>query len=401
MQKNITNVKGFNIWGSHIGLKSKRRDLAIIYSTTEASGAAVFTKNLVAAEPIKISRQNIKDGKIRAFVINAGNANACTGKQGKEGALAMMNTAAAELGIKPSEVIIASTGIIGQPFPTEKVVKGIKETVPKLTNRTLAGSLAANAILTTDTFPKEGHIDFKVDGKEINMGGIAKGSGMIHPNMATMLAFIVCDINISHELLDKALRKSVDRSFNMINVDGDTSTNDMVGIMCNGKAGNKKIVLEDDNFEIFQTNLNNICEHFAKLIVSDGEGATKMIEYSITGTRTEEDARKIVRTISDSKLVQTAMFGMDPNWGRILAAAGRSGVQFNPDKTDLFFGFTNKIQLLKNGQPLPFDKKGLKKQMRNPHIKIHLDLHEGQQKAIGWGCDISYEYVRINAEYST
>lgn len=401
MQKNITGVRGIKCWGSHIGIKSKRRDLAIIYSEKEANAAAVFTQNLVCAAPVKISRENIKSGKARAFVINAGNANACTGKQGYEGAMEMLNASASELGLAPEEVIISSTGIIGEPFPTEIVVKGIKEAVPNLTDRQVAGSLVANAILTTDTFPKEAFTEFKVDGKEINMGGVAKGSGMIHPNMATMLGFIVCDIAISSELLDKALKDAVDKTFNLINVDGDTSTNDMVGIMCNGLAGNKEITVEDDDFEIFRVNLQKTCEYLAKLIVSDGEGSTKFIEYQVSGTKTDEEARQIVRTISDSKLVQTAIFGRDPNWGRIVAAAGRAGVNFDPEKVDLFFGKSKNFQIVKNGQPTESSRKSLKKLMKESHITIHLDLNQGDGEAVGWGSDLSYEYVRINAEYTT
>ena len=401
MQRNITHVRGFKCWGSHIGIKSKRRDLAIIFSEYPADAAAVFTKNLVQAEPVKVSKNNIADGKAQAFVINSGNANACTGNQGREGAIAMVETAAAQLNIRQKDVIIASTGIIGEAFPTEKVVEGIKDNVMHLTNRDIAGSLVANAILTTDTFAKEGFMEFKVDGKEINMAGVAKGSGMIHPNMGTMLAFIVCDINIDSILLDKALKEVIESTFNMINVDGDTSTNDMVGIMCNGMAGNKRIETEDDDYELFKTNLEKMCEHFAKLIISDGEGATKFIEYHVTGAPSKEDARTVVKTISDSKLVQTAMFGKDPNWGRILAAAGRSGVQFLPDNVDLFFGANRKIQLLQKGQPADHSTKSLNKYMKESHIVVYLDLNEGPGEAKGWGSDISYEYVRINAEYST
>ncbi len=401
MQQNMTEVRGFRFWGAHIGIKSKRRDLALIYSEKEASAAAVFTQNLVAAEPIKLCRKNIKHGKARAFVINAGNANACTGDQGRKGAEAMMNTTAKELGIKPEEVLVASTGIIGEPFPTETVIEGIKGNIPNLSKRQVAGALAANAILTTDTFPKEGFTSFRVDGKDVGIGGIAKGSGMIHPNMGTMLAFIVSDIAVSPEMLDKALREAVDKSFNMINVDGDTSTNDMLGIMCNGEAGNRMITEEDDDYEIFLAQLKELCLHFAKLIVSDGEGATKSIEYEVVGAPTDADAKQIVKTISDSKLVQTAMFGMDPNWGRILAAAGRSGVKFDPELANLYFGFTNRIQILKNGQPAKTNRKALKKHMKASYIKVYLDLNQGKGKAVGWGTDISYEYVRINAEYST
>ncbi len=397
----MTNVQGFKSWGAHIGIKSKRRDLAVIFSETEANAAAVFTNNLVAAEPVKLSRKNIQNGKARAFIVNAGNANACTGEQGRKGAEAMMNVAAKELEIEPNEVLVASTGIIGEPFPTQKVVEGIKNTIPNLTKRDLAGSLVANAILTTDTFPKEGFLSFKVDGKQIGLGGVAKGSGMIHPNMGTMLAFIISDIAISSEMLEKALKECVDDTFNMINVDGDTSTNDMVGIICNGVAGNREIVEEDDDYEVFKSNLKQICLHFAKLIVSDGEGATKNIEYEVVGAPSDDDAKKVARTISDSKLVQTAMFGEDPNWGRIIAAAGRSGVDLNPDNIDLFFGFTNRINILKNSQPVEYNRKSLKKHMKNTHIKVLVDLNQGDGKALAWGTDISYEYVRINAEYSS
>lgn len=397
----MTNVQGFKSWGAHIGIKSKRRDLAVIFSETEANAAAVFTNNLVAAEPVKLSRKNIQNGKARAFIVNAGNANACTGEQGRKGAEAMMNVAAKELEIEPNEVLVASTGIIGEPFPTQKVVEGIKNTIPNLTKRDLAGSLVANAILTTDTFPKEGFLSFKVDGKQIGLGGVAKGSGMIHPNMGTMLAFIISDIAISSEMLEKALKECVDDTFNMINVDGDTSTNDMVGIICNGVAGNREIVEEDDDYEVFKSNLKQICLHFAKLIVSDGEGATKNIEYEVVGAPSDADAKKVARTISDSKLVQTAMFGEDPNWGRIIAAAGRSGVDLNPDNIDLFFGFTNRINILKNSQPVEYNRKSLKKHMKNTHIKVLVDLNQGDGKALAWGTDISYEYVRINAEYSS
>jgi glutamate N-acetyltransferase/amino-acid N-acetyltransferase len=402
MLKNISSVKGYKIWGSHVGIKSKRRDLAIIYSENQANAAAVFTRNLVVAEPIKVSRENIKNGKAQAFVVNAGNANACTGKQGYEGAVAMMNAGAEALNIKPEDVIIASTGIIGEKFPTDKVVKGIKEAVPHLTDREVAGSLAANAILTTDTFAKEGFNEFEIQGKDISIGGIAKGSGMIHPNMGTMLGFLVTDIAISSELLDKALKEVVDKTFNMITVDGDTSTNDMVGIMANGQAGNDEITDENNDYKKFKEKLEEICMHLAKLIVSDGEGSTKFIEYEVRNTKSEGEARQIVKTISDSKLVQTAMFGKDPNWGRILAAAGRSGVHFDPDKVDLYIGtYKNNLQILKDGQPTTHNRSSLKKQMRDSHLKVILDINEGSAKAVGWGTDISYEYVRINAEYTT
>ncbi len=403
MLNNITHVRGFKCWGAHMGIKSKRRDIALIYSEVPAAAASVFTKNVVCAEPIKLSREHIKDGIAQAFIINSGNANACTGVEGWKGAVAMAETTASELNIAKTNVIVASTGLIGEPFPTEKVLKGIKECVAKLSDREIAGSLTANAILTTDTFAKEGFTSFSVDGVQIHMGGIAKGSGMIHPNMGTMLGFIVCDIAITPKLLDEALRLAVDKSFNMITVDGDTSTNDMVSIMCNGKAGNNEITEKDANYDLFLANLEKLCTHLAKLIISDGEGSTKLIEYRTSGAKSEADARQVVRTVSNSNLVKTAIFGSDPNWGRIIAAAGRSGVEFNPDLVDLYMGTDlNKMhEVVKQGQPVPDIREQLRKVMTSSTIIILIDLNSGDEEAVGWGSDFSYEYVRINAEYTT
>jgi glutamate N-acetyltransferase/amino-acid N-acetyltransferase len=351
MNYNVTDVKGFKFWGAHTGIKSKRRDLAIIYSEKPANAAAVFTKNLVVAEPVKLSRKYIKNGKAQAIVVSSGNANACTGEQGRQAALAMAEATANGLGIPTEEVLVASTGVIGRKFPTDIVVEGIRNNIPKLTRRHIAGSLVANAILTTDTFPKENFIQFKIGGKKVHIGGIAKGSGMIHPNMGTMLSFIVSDVSISSSLLQKALKDVVNRTFNMITVDGDTSTNDMVAILCNGEAQNPEITAEGKDFEIFKENLEKLCAPLAKSIVSDGEGSTKLVEYRVVNAKTEEEARQIIKTISTSALVKTAIFGRDPNWGRILAAAGRAGVKFDPDKIDLSIGTKKNIYLVKDGQP--------------------------------------------------
>ncbi len=397
----MTTVRGFQYWGAHTGIKSKRRDLGLIYSEVPASEATLFTRNLVVAEPIKLMRKRNPKGKAQAIVINSGNANACTGRQGMEGAEAMVKTAAEELEVDENHVIIASTGIIGHTFPTDLVVQGIKDNVRKLTERRVASSLLASSILTTDTFPKEEYLNFKLGKNQINMAGVAKGSGMIHPNMGTMLAFIVSDIAISPELLDEALREVTDQTFNMITVDGDTSTNDMISVLCNGMAGNKEITEKNESYEKFKKQLHKICMSLAKLIVSDGEGSTKFIEYEVMGAKSKEDARKIIRTVSDSSLVKTAIFGRDPNWGRILAAAGRSGADFDPEKVDLFMGSKKTLQLLKNGQPTGENLTQLKKMMRSTHIRIQLDLKDGEEYAIGWGSDFSYEYVRINAEYTT
>ncbi|MEX0772560.1 MAG: bifunctional glutamate N-acetyltransferase/amino-acid acetyltransferase ArgJ [Balneolales bacterium] len=397
----ITDVKGFKFWGAHTGVKSKRRDLALIFSEKPASSASVFTRNLVVAESVKVCRERKNPGIAQAIVVNSGNANACTGKQGYEGAHSVVKAAAKAMDIPEEYVLLASTGVIGRTFPTEKIVAGIEKNAHKLTNQRVAASLIANAILTTDTFPKEHFLDFKIGGKSVSMGGIAKGSGMIHPNMGTMLAFIVCDVAITPELLHKALKEVTDKTFNMITVDGDTSTNDMVSVLCNGEAGNTEITKENAHYIKFKDALLKTCMSLARLIVADGEGSTKFIEYQVKNAATETEARQIIRTVSDSSLVKTAIFGRDPNWGRILAAAGRAGVYFDPDKIDLHMGSRQMVQVLKNGQPTGENLTRIKKMMRSTHIKIVLDIKTGDQSAVGWGSDFSYEYVRINAEYTT
>jgi len=402
MHRNLTDVRGIRAWGAYTGIKNKRRDLALIYSKLPAAAAAVFTRNVVVAEPVKVSRRHIADGRAQVFVINAGNANACTGEEGRRGAEAMAAAAAEALVIDPSLVIVASTGIIGQRFPTEKVVRGIWNSVPKLSDLRLAGSLAANAILTTDTFPKESFSSFNLGGVECRMGGLAKGSGMIHPDMGTMLAFLVTDAAVSQPLLDAALRDAVDDSFNMITVDGDTSTNDMVAVMANGLAENPNIVREGVDYDCFRAELKKHCIELARQIVADGEGATKQIQYTVEGAPGTDAARRIARTISNSNLVKTAFFGRDPNWGRIVAAAGRAGVDYDPDRVDLFIGTSKQmLQLLKGGQPVNFERRRIKQMMRANFLYVLLDLHQGEGKANAWGADFSYEYVRINAEYST
>lgn len=403
MIRNITNVKGFSCWGAHTGVKSMRRDLALIYSKVPASAAATFTQNEVVAEPIKVSRRHIANGKAQAIVINAGNANACTGEQGRQGAEAMVETMAEELGIDKELVIVASTGLIGQKFPTEEIVAGIRENVKKLSNKSNAGSFLANAILTTDTFAKEGFVDFEVNGQQANMGGIAKGSGMIHPNMATMLAFICTDVAVAPELLQKMVKQAVDRSFNVITVDGDTSTNDMVAVLANGMAGNEEIQSENDpGYDEFMHQLQEMMIHLAKLIVSDGEGASKFIEYKVVNAPDELTARKLVRNISNSNLVKTAMYGRDPNWGRVICAAGNAGVPFNYQDVDLYIGEEkNLVKVLEDGKPLEFDRNYMKKILRESHVVIHLDLKNGEAESIGWGADLTTDYVVFNSVYTT
>ncbi|MBI0397395.1 bifunctional glutamate N-acetyltransferase/amino-acid acetyltransferase ArgJ [Cyclobacterium marinum] len=403
MIRNITSVKGIKCWGAHSGVKSMRRDLAIIFSEVPAAAAATLTQNKVQAEPIKVTQRNLSNNRAQVIVCNAGNANACTGEQGREGAEAMADTVAAALNISPEDVIVASTGLIGEPFPTEDVVEGIKTTVPKLSNDAKAGSFLANAILTTDTFAKEGFVDFEWEGKTISIGGVAKGSGMIHPNMATMLSFLATDIAIDEKLLQKTLKYCVDRSFNMITVDGDTSTNDMVAILANGMAGNEKITSEEDPLYLkFKEKLRELLTHLAKLIVSDGEGASKFIEYKVTKAISENVAMKLIRAISDSTLVKTAMFGRDPNWGRIIAACGNAGISFNYKKANLYLGDADsQVQVLLKGAPTKFDKNYMKKLLRESHIIVHLELNTGKQEATGWGSDLTTDYVMFNSVYTT
>lgn len=403
MIKNLTNVRGITCWGAHIGVKSLRRDLAIIFSEVPASVGAVFTQNQVVAAPVIVSKRHIADGKAQAIVINAGNANAATGEQGMQGAEAMAQTMAEELKIDKELVVVSSTGVIGEPFPTDDIVEGIRENVKKLSNRSNAGSFVANAILTTDTFAKEGFVEFEIDGHEVNMAGIAKGSGMIHPNMATMLSFIVTDAAIEPKLLQQTVKECVDVSFNMITVDGDTSTNDMVVVLANGLAKNDTIKSRrSQDYKVFRQNLEEMMIHLAQQIVSDGEGASKFIEYQVDHAPNQDYARAIIRAMSDSVLVKTAMYGRDPNWGRIIGAAGNAGVPFDYRETDLYLGSDKKmVKVLEKGQPLNYDINFMKKLLRESHLRIRLDLNKGKVEMKGWGTDLTTEYVLFNSVYTT
>lgn len=402
MQKNITDVTGFKVRGCHIGIKSKRRDLALIVSDVPASAAAVYTQNKIQAHPIRLTKRNLKNGIAQAIVVTSGNANACNGIKGMQGAEKVAIALANELDISVNDVIVAATGVIGEPFPTDKVVKGIQKNVSVLSDRKIAGDMAANAIMTTDTFQKEGFLTFKLGKTKVNLAGIAKGSGMIHPNMATMLSFIVSDVNIDPSLLQEALSESVKRTFNMITVDGDTSTNDMVAVLANGLAENERITEKNKAYELFQKKLEELLKHLAKAIVSDGEGATKFIEYNVLNAKTEDEARKVAKTIANSNLVRTAMFGRDPNWGRIIAAVGRSGVPIDSDKIDIYLGSSKRqTKVAENGNRVDFDRKRVKLMLKSSQLQVIVDLHQGDGKATAWGCDFSYEYVRINAEYHT
>lgn len=399
----ITAPKGFLATGEHVGVKKVKKDLAIIYSEKPALCSAVFTKNLVKAPPLWWCEKLVKEKeKIQAIVINSGNANACTGDRGYQDALAMADTLSECLNIKKESVLVTSTGVIGVYLPMDKIIPGIKETSKTLGSDEKSAKRCAKAIMTTDTFRKEIAVEIDIKGKKVKLAGIAKGSGMIHPNMATMLGFITTDINISQELLDKAFKENINDSFNMITVDGETSTNDMAVILANGLAENPIVDKEDEDYEKFKTALDYITKYLAKQIVKDGEGATKFLECQIFNAKSKEDARVLCKAILNSNLVKTAFFGNDANWGRILSAMGASGVDFDPNQVKISFkNDTGEIKLFENGLPVEFDEDFAFKILKQEEIKILIDMNRGLESIIGWGCDLSFDYVKINAEYRT
>lgn len=393
----VTFAEGFKACGIKAGIKkSGKDDLAIIYTETEATVAGTFTQNKVAAAPVWISKEVVKKGTGHAIVVNAGCANACTGEQGMKDAKETAAVAAAELGIDASGIFVASTGIIGQTLPMDKMKAGIKAAVKALH---VSGSDAASkAIMTTDTYPKACSFSFTLGGKTVKIGGIAKGSGMIHPNMATMLSFITTDAAISHELLQKALSKCVNISFNMVTIDGDTSTNDMAIIMANGLAGNPLITEENQDYVDFVVALEKVCVGLAKRIAHDGEGATKFLEVNVAGAKDFAAAKQVAMSVAKSPLVKTAFFGEDPNWGRVICAVGYSGAEMVPEKTTVSIG---DVVVFDKGLGTSYDEEALKKIMAEHDIMIHIDLGLGETKATVWTCDLSYEYVKINGEYHT
>ncbi|MEJ8553060.1 bifunctional ornithine acetyltransferase/N-acetylglutamate synthase [Tepidibacter sp. Z1-5] len=396
--KTITDVPYFKAIGIHSGVKKKRKDLCIIYSEKEAVAAGTFTQNKFAAAPVIVSKDHIKSDNTQAIVINSGNANACTGDDGVDNAYSMTKTTADCLGLSSKEVLVASTGIIGLPLPMNIITPGIKDACAQISYT--GGDLAAEAIMTTDTFTKTLTVELDIDGEKILISGIAKGSGMIHPNMATMLSFIVSNVNISKDMLSSALKESVDDSYNMISVDGDTSTNDMVIAMANKTANNSIIDSKDDNFIKFKEALDFVNKELAKMIAKDGEGATKLLEVSLNNAKTLKDAKLCAKSVISSSLVKSAFFGEDANWGRIVCSLGYSNAEFSPEKIDVFFqNKTGTIQLFKNGKGISFDEELAKNILSQEHINIIIDLKDGQYCATAWGCDLSFDYVKINASY--
>ncbi|CVK18165.1 bifunctional glutamate N-acetyltransferase/amino-acid acetyltransferase ArgJ [Sporomusa sphaeroides] len=395
----ITAPQGFTAAGVHAGIKKNgKTDIGMIYSKVPAAGAAMYTTNKMAAAPVIVSRQASDRGKIRAIVVNSGCANACTGDQGLKDAKTMAHEAAKALNLDDCEVLVASTGVIGVSLPMDKIKSGIAQAAAALSETGHEQALAA--IMTTDTFPKACAYEFNLGGKICKIAGIAKGAGMIHPNMATMLCFITTDAAIAPEVLKQALNQAAELSFNMISVDGDTSTNDMVAVLANGQAGNALIdSAGSQTYQEFYTALRAVCTELAQLIVRDGEGATKFLEINVTGAVSFADAKLAAMAIAKSPLVKTAFFGQDPNWGRILCAVGYSGAATQPDKTSLTIG---DLTIVVNGQgAVGFDTAKLKEVMAAKDIAITVDLGLGETSATVWTCDFSYEYVKINGEYTT
>ncbi|OQZ00129.1 MAG: bifunctional ornithine acetyltransferase/N-acetylglutamate synthase [Candidatus Brocadia sp. UTAMX2] len=392
---------GFQAGSTYCGIKIAKDslDLGIIFSAYPSTGAALFTTNQIYAAPVKLSRKIIQKGmgSVRAFVINSGNANACTGERGYKDAEEMVRIAAGYLKISEDELLIASTGIIGRPLPMDKITAGIQTAVNSLGNTQAHGDAMARAIMTTDTKQKSVAIRVKINGKEVSVGGIAKGAGMIAPNLATMLCFLTTDVSMPAELLSECLRNSAESSFNRITIDGHMSTNDTLAIIANGASG-VTIAEKNDDLRTFQQGLDYVTSTLAKAIVMDGEGATKFVQIDVIGARSRNEATRIARSIADSPLVKTALNGEDPNWGRIVSAAGYAGVELDESKTTLYI---NDILIFAKGMPTQCDLNTLSVSMKNRDITIRLELGLGDYKDTVWTCDLSHEYVTINAEYHT
>ncbi|MCL2286719.1 MAG: bifunctional ornithine acetyltransferase/N-acetylglutamate synthase [Firmicutes bacterium] len=399
----VCAAQGFSAAGTHCGLKKKKSDLAVIFSDIPSKAAAIYTKNAVKAAPLHVTKNHLKDGMLQAVVINSGNANACA-PDGEQNALDMCVYTAQCLNIPVNQVAVSSTGVIGVSMtPKMNLVKnGISEVCKLLSADTHGSESAAQAIMTTDLTKKEMAATLTIGGKTVNIGAIAKGSGMIHPNMGTMLCFITTDVAIEKNLLEKALQHAGDYSFNRISVDGDTSTNDFCLIMANGMAGNAEITTEDDDYADFVQALTDLCVHLARAIAADGEGATHLITCTVVNAPYEETATAVARSVISSSLVKSAVFGKDANWGRILCAAGYAGVNFDPNSVSIsFISEAGEITVCKNGRGLVFDEELALKVLTPHEIIIHIDMAQGMASSTCWGCDLTYDYVKINGDYRT
>ncbi len=400
IQGGVCAAKGFTANGVHCGIRKNKTklDLSLIYSDVPASAAAVYTQNLVKGAPLTVTKNHIADGIARAVICNSGNANTCNAN-GIEIAEETCALLASELGIAATDVVVASTGVIGQPLDITPIAKGIPSLVAGLGAHS---DLACEGIMTTDTKPKEIAFAFTVGGKTCRIGGIAKGSGMIHPNMATMLVFVTTDCAISANMLKKALSEDVKTSFNMVSIDGDTSTNDMVSVLANGKAGNETIDGDGAAFDVFCEALHAVTADLCRKIAGDGEGATKLLECKVEGGKTEEIAKIVAKSVICSSLFKAAMFGADANWGRVLCAIGYAGADVDVQKVDVAFrSAKGEILVCKNGAGVPFSEEKAKEILLESEIEVLIGLNDGEGKAVAWGCDLTYDYVKINGDYRT
>ena len=401
VQGGVCAAKGFTANGIHCGIRKNhsKKDLSLILSSVPASAAAVYTTNLVKGAPLTVTKKHIANGIAQAVICNSGNANTCNAN-GIEIAELMSDLTAKQLGIKAEDVIVASTGVIGQPLSIDPIAAGLSELAAGLS---VEGSkAAAEGIMTTDTVMKEVAVEFELDGKTCHIGGIAKGSGMIHPNMATMLVFITTDAAIAPDMLQKALSSDITSTFNMVSVDGDTSTNDMVAVMANGLAGNEMITAEGENFSIFMKALNSVTIDLCRRLAGDGEGATKLLECKVTGAADLATARTVAKSVICSSLLKSAMFGADANWGRVLCAIGYSGAAVDVNKVDVSFkSNAGTIEVCKDGAGVEFSEEIAKQVLLEKEIEILVGLNSGDASATAWGCDLTYDYVKINGDYRT
>lgn len=397
----VCAAKGFTANGVHCGIRKNKtkRDLALIYSEKPASVAAVYTTNLVKGAPLTVTKKHIENGYAQAVICNSGNANTCNA-DGIEIAEKMSELAGEKLNISPEDVVVASTGVIGQPLDIAPIANGMTQLADGLCEN--GSQHAAEGIMTTDTKLKEVAVSFEIDGKTCRIGGIAKGSGMIHPNMATMLVFITTDVAISPAMLQKALSGDIASTFNMISIDGDTSTNDMVCVLANGMAGNDEIVGEGEALDEFMLALNSVTVDLCRKIAGDGEGATKLLECKVAGAKCPSCAKTVAKSVICSSLLKAAMFGADANWGRVLCAIGYSGANVDVDKIDVSFESSKgKIDVCKNGAGIEFSEEKAKEILLEDEIDILINLNSGEFSASAWGCDLTYDYVKINGDYRT
>ena len=398
----ITAPKGFQATGTAAGIKYKdRKDMALVYSEQPCIAAATFTTNVVKAAPVKWDREIVEHSPfLQAIVVNAGIANACTNEQGMQVCKTTAETAGKLLNIPANAVAVSSTGVIGMQVPVDKIVAGVEKMVPQLGTSIEDGLMAAQSIMTTDTISKEEAVTFEIGGKTVTMGAMCKGSGMIHPNMCTLLAYVTTDLAISKELLAKALREDVQDTFNMISVDGDTSTNDTLLILANGMAGNPEITEEGADYEIFKEALHYINETQAKKMAGDGEGATALIEAKVIHADTKENAKLLAKSVICSSLTKAAIYGHDSNWGRIMCAMGYSGAAFDPEKVDLYYeGNGNKMLVCHGGAMADYSEEEATRTLSASEVTLLLDMNAGEAFATAWGCDLTYDYVKINADY--